>query len=99
MLVRCCKALDLSPRQLAAALGHPYSDVEPLLSPHAALADVDRSPVLWAVLELIDRRTALLLAARQELNVNLDRDRARRAVRVSEYSRRGTPDSLREIRG
>lgn len=98
-MIRCCKALDLSPRQLAAAIGLPYSDVEPLLSSYASLADVDRSPALWAILELLDRRTALLLAARHELNTRLDRDRMRRAVRVSEYSRRGTPESLRELRG
>jgi len=97
-LMRLCKALDLSPRQLAAAIDVPYADLQPLESKYAGLVDIDRSPIWWSIMELIDKRTALLLAARHELNTKLTKDRAHRALRVSEHVKRGRLDGLREIR-
>lgn len=98
LLGRVCKALDLSPRQLAAAIDVPYSEIAPLLSPYVALSDLDRTPMWWVIFGLINDKTALLLAARAELDKRLQKDRAKRAAYTSDFSRRKTTESLRDIR-
>ncbi len=96
-LLRVCKALDLSPRQLAAAIDLPYKDVAPLLELNYKLADIDRDEVWWKVLEMIDLRMGLLMAARHELNKRLEGDRSKRAVRNAQIVRRVKGAALRDI--
>lgn len=82
-LWRVCKALDEPPRMLAANIGVPYEELEPLLYDRHKLAELDRDEVWWKIAEYADKRMGLIMAIRVELNKALQRDRAKRAVRVA----------------
>lgn len=83
-LLRICKALDWPPRMLAQRLGVPYEDIEVMLRPRHELVEIDRDELWWQVKQVVDERIGLLMAARQQLDVALQRDRSRRAVRIAE---------------
>lgn len=80
--MRVCKALDEPPRMLANNIGVPYGDIEPLLSPTTyLLADMDKDETWWLIYEYVGKRMGELMAARNEMDKKLQRDRSRRAVR------------------
>lgn len=81
-LQRICKALDLTPEQLAERIDRRYDDeIAPLLDHKWMVAELDADPVWWDVSKLIDERIALLLAARSEMQKALQKDRQRRVAR------------------
>lgn len=83
---------------LAANIGVPYGELAPLLDARHLLAEIDRDEVWWLIGEYTDRRLGDLLAVRQELNMALQRDRSKRAVRIAAnraVSRKGSPRARR----
>lgn len=89
LLLRVCKALDEPPRLLAYNIGVRFSDVAPLLDRQHALAGLDLDDVWWSVAERVDLRIGQLMAAREDLNRALQRDRSRRAARHAAQLQRG----------
>lgn len=80
---------------LAHNIGVPYAELEPLLAKRHMLAEIDRDETWWKISEYVDRRLGTLLAIRHELNASLQRDRARRAVRVNQHLQRTKRSSPR----
>lgn len=87
-LARICHALDVPPRMLAARIGVPYAEIEPLLGHRHMLAEIDRDETWWLIAEHVNTRIGELMAIRHELDKALQRDRAARAVRVAAQSQR-----------
>lgn len=87
-LQRICTALEVTPRGLARKLGVPYKEIEPLLSPRHMLAEIDRDPTWWKISEFVDRRIAMHMAVKNELNKALQQDRVKRAARLGRLQRR-----------
>lgn len=93
-LWRICKALDEPPRVLAANIGVPYDELAPLLDDRHKLVEIDRDEVWWKISEYADRRLGDIMAVRHELNVALQADREKRAVRMAMHrsrKRKGSP--------
>lgn len=80
-LWRVCKALDEPPRMLAANLGVPYAEVAPLLLPRPGLVETYNDEVWWKLSEYVDRRLGEIMAARNELQKAVEKDRQARVVR------------------
>lgn len=95
-LVRICKALDEPPRMLAINLGVPYSELEPMLGDRRTVAEMDRDEVWWKLTEHVSRRLGELMAAKYELEKALQKDRAKRTVRVAQQMqmKRGAPSRV-----
>lgn len=87
-LQRICIALEVTPRGLARKLGVPYKEIEPLLSPRHMLAEIDRDPTWWKIAEYVDKRMAMHMAVKNELNKALQQDRTKRAARLARVSAR-----------
>jgi len=94
-LVRICHALQESPRQLAINLGVEYADIEPLLDERHKLVELDRDEVWWKLSEYVDKRLGTVMAVRSELQRYLQRDRAKRAVRIERQLKRRKKPSPR----
>lgn len=93
-LWRICKALDEPPRMLALNIGVDYSDLATMLDARHLLAEIDRDEVWWKIAEYADRRLGEIMAVRHELNVALQKDRSKRAVRLAAQrarERKGSP--------
>lgn len=93
-LWRICKALDEPPRMLASNIGVSYDELAPLLDARHHLAEIDRDEVWWKIAEYADRRLGEIMAVRHELNVALQKDRSKRAVRLAAHrarDRKGSP--------
>ena len=84
-LVRICYALQESPRQLAISIGVEYAELEPLLDERYMLVELDRDEVWWKLSEYVDKRLGTVMAVRSELQRYLQKDRARRAVRIERH--------------
>ncbi len=87
-LVRICHALQETPRQLAINLGVEYAELEPLLDERHLLVELDRDEVWWKLSEYVDKRLGSVMAVRSELQRYLQKDRARRAVRIERHLKR-----------
>lgn len=93
-LWRICKALDEPPRMLAFNIGVDYSELEPLLDARHKLAEIDRDETWWLISQYTDKRLGEMLAIKAEMNVALQRDRSKRAVRLAAQrvaERKGSP--------
>lgn len=93
-LWRICHALDEVPRVLAANIGVPYRQLEPLLEAREIVADIERDEIWLAISEYADRRFGQLMAIRAELARALHTSKSRRALRA-ERQKRPPPRSLR----
>lgn len=94
-LVRICHALDMPPRMLAAQIGVPYDELEPLLGERHLLVEIDRDEVWWKIAEHVSVRIGELMAVRHELDKALQKDRASRAVRIAKQRQRDKKPSPR----
>lgn len=83
-LMRICKALRMSPRDLARALDVPFkAEFEPLLHlGRSQLAEIDRHDMWWELKAIVDVEIGYLLAIQAEMNKALQKDRAARLTRV-----------------
>lgn len=98
-LMRICKALRMTPRELARALDVPYKrEFEPLLRlKRSQLVEIDRHDMWWTLKELVGRETAYLMAIQNELDSALQKDRVNRIQRVNrvrEYYVRDTGEGV-----
>lgn len=87
-LNRICDAIGLTPSALAVAAGVNIADVELLLGPRYLVTEIDLDDTWWAILAYVEKRTALMLAVRQDLSKALQSDRARRAARMARFHAR-----------
>ena len=87
-LERICKALEVTPRKLAAKLKVPYADLQAINRPMAETAEKDRDDTWWLIFEYVNTRLGALMAVRHELNIGLQKDRKRRAVRLAALRQR-----------
>lgn len=78
----------MPPRMLAARIGVPYTELEPLLGQRHMLAEIDRDDVWWKIAEHVNVRIGELMAIRHELDKALQKDRASRAVRIAKQRQR-----------
>lgn len=86
MLGRICKALGMTPQELAKKIGRSYRhDVAPMLCPKHQLDDIDRDDVWWDIQHFVSGRIGSLMAIRETLNVALQADRKRRALRLKKW--------------
>lgn len=81
-LQRILDALELTPHTLAKAIGVKRREIEAMLAPRHALAEIDRDDTWQRIAEYVDKRLALTLAVKAELNAALQQDRARHAARL-----------------
>lgn len=81
-LQRIIDALELTPHKLATAIDVPRREIEAMLAPRHALAEIDRDETWWRIAEYVDKRVAMSLAVKAELNAALQQDRTRRAARL-----------------
>lgn len=81
-LRRILDALELTPHALAKAIGVSRREIEAMLAPRHALAEIDRDDTWWRIAEYVDKRLAQTLAVKADLNAALQQDRARRAARL-----------------
>lgn len=73
---------------LAARIGVPYDELEPLLDERHKLVEIDRDDVWWKISEYVSVRLGEFMAIRHELDKALQRDRASRAVRIARQRER-----------
>lgn len=82
-LWRICHALDEPPRMLAKNIGVEFHELAPLLDGERwVLAEVDRDHVWLEISAYVDRKTAMLMAVREELTRALHKERVRRATKL-----------------
>lgn len=84
-LQRIIDALELTPHKLAKAIGVPRKEIEAMLAPRHALAEIDRDATWWLIAEYVDKRLAMTMAVKADLNAALQRDRAQRAARLDRW--------------
>jgi hypothetical protein len=85
-LQRICLALGECPSVVAHNIEVPWQDFKVYLDPHYQLADIERDDeVWWKVSEYVSYKLGLLLAARKELDKEMQKVRARRAVRLNRF--------------
>lgn len=84
LLVRLCHALDVTPRELASSIGLRYAELQPLLKTQIGQLDLVGDDTWWMISDHISRQVGLLLAAKQDLDAALEKDRARRALRTAQ---------------
>lgn len=87
-LERICHALDYTPQEIAKQIGVPYKELAPLLDRLNTVADLNKDDVWWLISALITKRTAMHLAVQAELNIALQRQRERQAVRIAAAKKR-----------
>lgn len=80
---------------LAANLGLPFSEIEPLLTSRHMIAEIDRSETWWMIAERVDQRLGELMAVKLELSKALQRDRRKRVMRIERLRRRSKRASPR----
>lgn len=78
----------MPPRMLAAEIGVPYAELEPLLLPRHMIVEIDRDDTWWKIAAYVEQRLGAIMAIRLELNKALQRDRAQRAVRIAQQRQR-----------
>lgn len=82
-LMRVCYALDLQPEELAVALGVKMKDMEPLLSLQRRLMpEIHKDEIWWELSRYVSERIGMLMAVRHELDVSLQKARAKRVHRT-----------------
>ena len=83
-ILRMCKAMRMSPRDLARHLDMPYKkEFEPLLKlGDAQLVDIDRHDMWRTMKDMVDEQMGLLMAVQHSLNRALQKDRIERAKRL-----------------
>ena len=83
---RVCHALDQHPPELAKNLGVTMRDMKPLmeLRPHE-MPEVDRNYVLNKLEPYLSNRLAMFMAAKREIGLLLQQDKARRAARRGRF--------------
>lgn len=86
-LWRICHALDEPPRMLAKNIGLPYEEIAPLLRSRHTVAEIDKDDTWWAINSYVDRKLGLLLAIKADLNRALQKDRAKRLMRIKDFER------------
>lgn len=72
-------ALELTPRQLANALGVPYTDVLDRHGTRASLSEVDADPFWILLSQHVDTKIAAYMGVREMLQRKLNNDRRARA--------------------
>jgi len=80
---------------LAASIGVPYAELEPLLDARHLLAEIDRDETWWMIAEYVDKRLGEMMAIRLELSRALQRDRTKRALRIEHLKQRSKKPSPR----
>lgn len=88
-LLRICKALNLTPRELAKCIDTPYVEIEPLLTTRWMLADTDRSDVWFKISEYTRKRLGELMVAQSELTKITEQHRTQRVARLAAMGVRG----------
>jgi hypothetical protein len=79
---RLCRGLGVTPKKLASLIGVPYKEVEPLLGlTYGQQSDAEYDEVWRGIARLVDERLGLLLAAREDLQAKIQRDRMKRLAR------------------
>lgn len=87
-LQRICIALGECPSMVAYNAGIPWGDFRVYLSHKYLLADIENDDeVWWKVSEYVSYKLGILMAARAELNKELQKTRARRAARINRFRR------------
>lgn len=86
-LQRILDALEMKPWQLAQAIGVPHREIKAMLAPRHALAEMDRDDTWWLIAAYVDKRLALTLAIKADLNAALQRDRVKRAAQLQRWQR------------
>lgn len=83
-LMRICKALRMTPNQVATYVGVPYSkEFKSLLRlPRAQLAEMDRHDMWWEIKALVGQEIGYLMAIQSELESALQKDREARMKRI-----------------
>ncbi|RTL04965.1 hypothetical protein EKK58_09160 [Candidatus Dependentiae bacterium] len=79
--MRICHALDEHPSELARNAGISYEDIVPLIKYKGPLSEDD---AWWKIKDYVSAKTGMLMAIGVELNVALQKDRARR---ITNYER------------
>lgn len=88
-IMRMCHGLDLKPWQLAKVIGIPYKELKPLLNDQRwQLAEMTKDDTLWKIMDYTTVRLGQIMAIRHELNVKLQRDRARQAAHLARFKAR-----------
>lgn len=81
---RICLALDIAPHRFSQEIGVPWKEIKPLLHKTTA-ADV--SDDIWQkIMEYMDRRIAILLAAKMDCARELDKSLQARILRTAAES-------------
>ena len=87
LFLKVARALDRTPVELAAALDLPVSSVAALTDPRAA-GPLD-DDVWWRIGEYVDVRLGALMAAKQQLDIQMTVARTSRVVRHAATRARG----------
>lgn len=87
--MRVCKALDLTPKQLAKKLKLSYDDdVQPLLSGgKSTIGELDRDEIWWKIDMYVSKRMGFLMAIKSELAKGIQKDRARRVLTQERFNK------------